>query len=273
MEKYKWERHHKRFVYSFTQDQLTLGSPQGNVGFLTFRVGSFDFMTVRNHPPTTQMVLSLKFITWLTVTLDFGVWIQCRNDVKHFASIFSNFSNSCLIFCRKNGLVGGEMVIGGVNPEYFIGDFENVPVIYDNSWSVIIKSMKINGVGYCKETCIGLLDTGTSLISGSDESVDTINSRLGAKLSGDGEYAFNCKDINLLLPIEFVFKKRSYILEAKNYVLKEANWLYTQCTSPFASNDGISPGVWVLGNVFMRKFYTVFDFGENEIWLAGVNDG
>nr|CAH8849594.1 unnamed protein product [Trichobilharzia regenti] len=106
MEKYKWERHHKRFVYSFTQDQLTLGSPQGNVGFLTFRVGSFDFMTVRNHPPTTQMDIDPVFSFYLS---------------------------------RKNGLVGGEMVIGGVNPEYFIGDFENVPVIYDNSWSVIIK--------------------------------------------------------------------------------------------------------------------------------------
>nr|CAH8848944.1 unnamed protein product [Trichobilharzia regenti] len=155
-----------------------------------------------------------------------------------FAEAINVFSDD-FFSSKKNGVVGGEMVIGGVNPEYFIGDFENVPVVSENSWSVTIKSMKINGVDYCKETCIGHVDTGTSLILGSNKWVETINSRLGAKLSGDGEYAFNCKDINLLPPIEFVFKKRSYVLEAKDYVLKEVNWLYTECTLPFASNDGV----------------------------------
>ncbi|CAH8848983.1 unnamed protein product [Trichobilharzia szidati] len=52
---------------------------------------------------------------------------------KDMDPVFSFYLN------RKNGHVGGEMVIGGVNPEYFIGDFENLPVVSHNRWSVIIK--------------------------------------------------------------------------------------------------------------------------------------
>ncbi|CAH8850243.1 unnamed protein product [Trichobilharzia szidati] len=173
---------------------------------------------------------------------------------------------------RKNGVVGGEMVLGGVDPEYFTGDFERLPVVSDNSWAIDIKSLKINGVEYCRGTCTGVISTAASLILGSVNMVDEINSQLGARLGGDGEYVLNCNDIDILPAIEFVFKERSYILDAKDYVLKQVNWLSTDCTSPFDGNNGIAPGYWILGDVFMRKFYTVFNFGEQEIWLADVNN-
>ncbi|CAH8848977.1 unnamed protein product, partial [Trichobilharzia szidati] len=174
--------------------------------------------------------------------------VSIYGNTPFFPNILSQSKDMDPVFSfylsRKNGLAGGEMVIGGVNPEYFIGDFENLPVIYKDSWTVTLKSMKINGVEYCKERCVAYISTGTSLILGSNETVKTINSRLGAEPVGDDEYGLNCNDINLLPPIEFVFKKRSYVLEAKNYVLKEVNWLNTKCTSPFASNDLVHPGVW-----------------------------
>nr|CAH8848514.1 unnamed protein product [Trichobilharzia regenti] len=173
---------------------------------------------------------------------------------------------------RKNGHVGGELVIGGVNPEYFIGDFENLPVISHNRWSVVIKSMKIAGVDFCLGTCIGIIDTGTSLILGHSRVVDLMNDNLGARWSGEGEYSLDCNYIHMLPSISLVFRKRTYVFTPKDYVLKVDSWPFTDCTSPFASNDKLSPGYWVLGNVFMSKFYTVFDFGESQIRLADVDD-
>ncbi|CAH8850225.1 unnamed protein product [Trichobilharzia szidati] len=185
---------------------------------------------------------------------------------KDMDPVFSFYLN------RKNGHVGGEMVIGGVNPEYFIGDFENLPVVSHNRWSVIIKSMKIGGAQFCLGTCIGIIDTGTSLILGHSRAVDAMNDHLGAKWSGDGGYSLDCNYIHMLPAIEFVFRRKTYVLSPKDYVLKEENWLYTDCTSPFASNDKLPSGYWVLGDVFMSKFYTVFDFGESQIRLADVDD-
>nr|CAH8848526.1 unnamed protein product [Trichobilharzia regenti] len=198
-------------------------------------------------------------------------------NLPFFPNIFSQSRDMDPVFSfylnRENGHVGGELVIGGVNPEYFIGDFESLPVVSDNRWSVIIKSMKIGGVDFCLGTCIGIIDTGTSLILGHSRSVDAVNNHLGASLGGGGEYSFDCNNIHMLPTIEFVFRRRTYVFSPKDYVLKVENWLYADCTSPFASSDGLSPGYWVLGDVFMSKFYTVFDFGWSQIKLADVNGG
>ncbi|CAH8848989.1 unnamed protein product, partial [Trichobilharzia szidati] len=129
--------------------------------------------------------------------------------------IFSFYLNG-----KDGAVVGGEMVLGGVNTEYFTGDFEVLPVLLENKWAVGMKSFRINGVDYCNTRCISLIDTGTSLILGSNEVVDEINSRLGATESGDGEYVFDCSNIDKLPPIEIVFTRRKYVLEAKDYIVK-----------------------------------------------------
>lgn len=42
-----------------------------------------------------------------------------------------------LLRCRENGTsFGGEMVLGGVNPEYFEGDLEYMPTVNNNIWAV-----------------------------------------------------------------------------------------------------------------------------------------
>ncbi|RTG85815.1 uncharacterized protein DC041_0000273 [Schistosoma bovis] len=38
---------------------------------------------------------------------------------------------------RENGEgIGGELVLGGVNPKYFKGDFEYVPTIHNHMWAI-----------------------------------------------------------------------------------------------------------------------------------------
>ncbi|RTG85816.1 uncharacterized protein DC041_0000276 [Schistosoma bovis] len=46
-----------------------------------------------------------------------------------------------LLRCRENGTsFGGEMVLGGVNPEYFEGDLEYMPTVNNNIWAVRMSS-------------------------------------------------------------------------------------------------------------------------------------
>ncbi|CAH8848969.1 unnamed protein product, partial [Trichobilharzia szidati] len=203
--------------------------------------------------------------------------VSIYGNTPFFPNILSQSKDMDPVFSfylsRKNGLAGGEMVLGGVDPEYFTGDFENLPVLSANRWIVNIKSLKVNGVEYCDAACSGIIDTGTSLIVGSNAVVGKINSQLGAVSATDGEYKVDCGNLNNLPPIEFIFKERRYVYQAKDYVVKDSNWLSTDCLSPFRGSGKLSKGFWILGDVFMRKFYTVFDFGEREIRLADVDDG
>ncbi|CAH8556207.1 unnamed protein product [Schistosoma haematobium] len=52
--------------------------------------------------------------------------------------------------------------------------------------------------------------------------------------------------------------------------LTEDFWFKTVCSSPFDIDDSLPPNFWVLGDVFMRRFYTVFDFGQKRIGLTYV---
>ncbi|CAH8498373.1 unnamed protein product, partial [Schistosoma turkestanicum] len=162
---------------------------------------------------------------------------------------------------------GGEMVLGGVNPEYFDGDLEFMPTVHNSKWIIRMSSMTIKDKEFCKN-CTAAIDTGTSSIVGGKEHVEKINSMLGTYYHFAGNYLVDCSRIDLLPSIKFIFHKMEYVLEPRHYVDKIDFWFGTLCSLPFEYHDSIEPNYWILGDVFMQRFYTVFDFGLKRIGLA-----
>uniref|UniRef100_A0A095CFT6 Lysosomal aspartic protease n=1 Tax=Schistosoma haematobium TaxID=6185 RepID=A0A095CFT6_SCHHA len=192
-------------------------------------------------------------------------------NIPMFPNILANGVNMNPIFSfylnRENGEgIGGEMVLGGVNPKYFKGDFEYVPTIQNYMWTIQMLSLQINGINFCN-ICSAVIDTGTSLIIGPNEQVERINSLLHA-FDNFGRNVIDCGRIDMLPSIEFIFHRKKYILKPQHYVVKETDFFKTICLSPFQSHFSLPPNYWVLGDVFMGKFYTVFDFGQRRIGLA-----
>ncbi|CAI2728324.1 unnamed protein product [Schistosoma spindalis] len=197
--------------------------------------------------------------------------ISLDGNIPMFPNILANGVNMDPIFSfylnRKNGEeIGGELVLGGVNPKYFKGDFEYVPTIHNYMWEIRMLSLQINGINFCN-ICSAVIDTGTSLIIGPIEQVKRINSLLHAS-DLFGRKVLDCGRIDMLPSIEFIFHRKKYILKPEHYVVKETLLFQTICLSPFQSRLSSPPNCWVLGDVFMGKFYTVFDFGQQRIGLA-----
>ncbi|CAH8556278.1 hypothetical protein MS3_00005502 [Schistosoma haematobium] len=195
-------------------------------------------------------------------------------NIPVFPNILQNFPNMDPIFSfylsQENGTsFGGEMVLGGVNPEYFEGDLEYMPTVNNNIWAVRMSSLMINDIEFCNG-CTASIDTGTSTIIGGREQVTRINTMLGISYQFGRRNFLDCKRIDMLPPVEFIFRKKKYILEPQDYVIKEDFWFKTVCSSPFDIDDSLPPNFWVLGDVFMRRFYTVFDFGQKRIGLTYV---
>ena len=76
----------------------------------------------------------------------------------------------------------------------------------------------------------------------------------------------DCGNLSCLLPIVFEIDGISYPLDPSDYVIKYSDGGQTKCLMGIVGAEGFN--LWILGDVFMRKYYTHFDKTNNRIGLA-----
>jgi phytepsin len=74
---------------------------------------------------------------------------------------------------------GGELVLGGVDPSHYTGNFTFVPLTSETYWEFKVDSVGIGAKTFCKD-CKAIADSGTSLLVGPTAIVKEINQLIGA---------------------------------------------------------------------------------------------
>ncbi|KAI9278614.1 endopeptidase [Phascolomyces articulosus] len=161
---------------------------------------------------------------------------------------------------------GGELVLGGVDPSHFTGDIHWSPVRRQGYWEIELEDIKFNGE-YADLGPVGAaIDTGSSLIVTPTTVAELINRDLGAEKNWAGQYVLDCNAIGDLPEFCMVFSGKEFCLSARDYVLQ----VQGQCMSGFMGMDISPPAgpLWIVGDVFLRKFYSVYDLGNSRVGLA-----
>ncbi|NXM58778.1 CATE protein, partial [Illadopsis cleaveri] len=165
---------------------------------------------------------------------------------------------------------GGELLFGGFDTSRFTGTLNWVPVTQQGYWQIQLDNIQVGGtVTFCANGCQAIVDTGTSLIAGPTKDIKELQNLIGA-VSVDGEYAVECSNLNVMPDLTFTINGLPYTLSAQAYTLEESGDGITFCISGFQGNDVPPPTgpLWILGDVFIRQFYSVFDRGNNLVGLA-----
>ncbi|XP_032466670.1 renin isoform X2 [Phocoena sinus] len=174
-------------------------------------------------------------------------------------------------YSRNSHLLGGEIVLGGSDPQYYQENFHYVSVSKTGSWQIRMKGVSVRSTTLlCEEGCMVVVDTGASYISGPTSSLRLLMETLGAKELSTDEYVVNCNQVPTLPDISFHLGGRAYTLTSADYVLQDPYNSDDLCTLALHGLDVPPPTgpVWVLGASFIRKFYTEFDRRNNRIGFA-----
>ncbi|XP_044041331.1 nothepsin [Siniperca chuatsi] len=165
----------------------------------------------------------------------------------------------------------GELLLGGRDDALYIGPINWLPVTSKDYWQIKMDSVAVQGVSsFCPHGCQAIVDTGTSLIAGPTNDILILQQLIGATPTNIGEFLIDCVRLSSLPHVTFVLGGTEYTLTAEHYVRKEMLGDRELCFSGFQSVDIVSPKgpLWILGDVFLTEFYSIFDRGQDQVGFA-----
>ncbi|XP_008295247.1 nothepsin [Stegastes partitus] len=169
----------------------------------------------------------------------------------------------------------GELLLGGINEAMYTGPINWLPVTTKGYWQVKMDSVAVQGTSsFCPHGCQAVIDTGTSLIAGPPNDIFSLQQLIGATPTNFGEFLIDCVRLSSLPHVTFVLGGTEYTLTADHYVRKEMLGDREMCFSGFQGIDIVSPEgpLWILGDVFLTEFYSIYDKGQDRVGLARAKE-
>lgn len=193
-------------------------------------------------------------------------------SVNHIVPPFYNMVNQKLLdepvfaFYLGSSDEGSVATFGGIDKSHYTGKIEYIPLRRKAYWEVDIESIAFGDEVADLDNTGAILDTGTSLNVLPSSLADLLNKEIGAKKGWNGQYTIDCEKIKSLPDITFNLAGSNYSLPASDYILQ----LQGTCVSTFQGMDIPEPAgpLIILGDAFLRRYYSVYDLGKNAVGLA-----
>merc|ERR1719199_1145475 len=171
------------------------------------------------------------------------------------------------IFVSKHMGKPGAVVLGGVNPKLYTGDIFFHKGHSTAYWMVQMGSMKLGDTVVPTHGAMGIVDSGTSLLVGPPEIIQPILPHVRVEP--------DCSNIDQLKTLEINMrttdgKTVTYKLTPQDYVMKRMG----RCKTGIAIMKiqlKMQHPIVILGDTFLRKYYSVFNHKTNEVGFAEAN--
>nr|BAU16178.1 pepsinogen BC1 [Cynops pyrrhogaster] len=173
------------------------------------------------------------------------------------------------VFSVYMGSQSGEVIFGGIDSSLYTGQLYWAPLSAELYWQIALQDFSINGqsTGWCSQGCQAIVDTGTTQLNIPEPYMSQLLPYLGIQANSNGVYPVNCNNIQSLPTLDFVINGISFPVPPSAYVLQSNGYCTANLLSINLDAQNGEP-LWILGDVFIRLYYSVFDFGNSRVGFA-----
>ncbi|KAF9355277.1 hypothetical protein BGX26_006791 [Mortierella sp. AD094] len=162
---------------------------------------------------------------------------------------------------RRNGGKGGNFLFGGIDHSSYTGNLTYIPVTKKGYWQVHISDVKVQGKSIHK-SAEGIIDTGSSLVVVSRDAAAAFHSKIKGAIN-------SLEDGGWTVPFSLAksHESMSFALGGKDFFVPLADIAWSPvkegsstCFSGIQASNG--DDLWILGDVFIKNNYCVFDYSS-----------
>ena len=163
---------------------------------------------------------------------------------------------------ESDGSMYGEINFGAPDTSKYDGDLQFTNTVSSGSfWEIPCDDITVDGTPVKLTGNTAIIDSGTTYILIPPADAKQLHASIpGAVQENDAQWNIPC---NTDLDIQFVFSGQGYSVSPKDYVGPKVGG--GLCSSHFVGTQGSGPDQWIVGDVFMKNVYTLFDFDEARI--------
>ncbi|KAI0426312.1 aspartic peptidase domain-containing protein [Xylaria sp. FL1042] len=208
---------------------------------------------------TSDQFTQFPFDGILGLATSSNTWLSAVMDAKLIDSNLFGISLSR----SSDGTNDGEIVFGALDPNKYTGDITYTSLKSDSAWTIPMDDITISGKSAGITGRSAYIDTGTSFVFGPPNDVEAMYKLIPGSSSSDGStYTVPCDTDS---QVAFTFSGASWNVSSKDF-LSGPNSDGT-CTGNIYGIEYVSGG-WLLGDVFLKNVYSVFDVDNARIGFA-----
>ncbi|KAI8638840.1 aspartic peptidase domain-containing protein [Parasitella parasitica] len=166
----------------------------------------------------------------------------------------------------------GEIDFGSVDKNRYHDEIHYVETIDTSYWMMSMNKVQFESQIFDNRKAI--IDSGSTLIIMPSLDAIAYHSQIeGAHSNGDGTWSFPCKAVKRLKPLTIQLDDAVLTIPAEKLFLTPISSSSKKCLSGISGQKmDQDDNTWILGDVFLKHFYTVFDVGNNRLGFATAKE-
>ena len=161
-----------------------------------------------------------------------------------------------------DGAMDGQITFGEVDSSKFSGDLSwTKSVSSDGIWEIPVDDAGVGGTkaGFKGKTAI--IDTGTSYILMPPDDAKKLHALFQGSTGSGENYLIPCSST---ADLQYTFSGVTYNVSSKDYLGKPDS-TGKMCASNIVGHQAFGDNTWLIGDVFLKNVYSVFDFDKDRI--------